>query len=111
MDPNDERLKIILNFRNKSYQRDEEKKQRSEQRVKQFLVNKGILNSYAQAFILRKIGAVHSVIIKVTGLKHNDYYTHIGVLFRSKRCYGRLGILDVEAALKEVNLYKLLEDM
>ncbi|MCD7123667.1 hypothetical protein [Limosilactobacillus caviae] len=107
--PDDWRLKAILNYRAETKRRDSSKAKQAEERIKRYFAINNISNPYAQAFILRKIGTAQIEILRITGLSKNDYYNHIGMLFRSKKNYGHLRVLDVEAMLRKANLKLLLE--
>ncbi|MEE6719237.1 hypothetical protein [Limosilactobacillus reuteri] len=107
--PSDWRLKAILDYRAKMKIHEQNRKKQAEVAVRRYFAKNNVINPYAQAFILRKLGTVQSEILQVTGLNKNDYYNHIGVLFRSKRNYGRLDLLDVTARLRSANLKMLME--
>lgn len=107
--PDDWRLKVIHDYRKQTAERDSSKVKQAEERIKHYFVVNNVNNPYAQAFILRQIGTVQVEILRITGLSKNDYYNHIGVLFRSKKDYGHLKVLDVEALLRKADLKTLLE--
>lgn len=108
--PDDWRLKAILSYRKQTIENEGAKLERAGQRVKQYLIDNDVVNPYAQAYILRKIGLKQAWILKLTKLGKSDYYNHIAVLFRSKKRYGNKDILDVEMLLKYSNLNYLLEE-
>lgn len=108
--PNDWRLDVILKFRKLSNENELNKQKNAENQIRQYLIDNGITDQYDQAYILRRIGLVQVEILNVTNLGKNDYYNHVGILFRAKKNYGRTGILDAEMILKQMNLNKLLEE-
>ena len=110
LDPDDWRLQEIMKFRRDLELREARRIKESERRIKQYFHKHNINNPFAQAYILRKIGAKQSTILKITGLSKPEYYRHVGVLFRNTGNYGQLRITDVEVVLTQEKLYDLLED-
>ena len=110
LDPDDWRLQEIMKFRRDLELREARRVKESEWRIKQYFHKRNINNHFAQAYILRKIGAKQSTILKITGLSKPEYYRHVGVLFRNTGNYGQLRITDVEVVLTQEKLYDLLEE-
>lgn len=108
--PNDWRLQEIMKFRKGLKLREPRRIKEAEWRIKQCFYKHNINNPFAQAYILRKIGAKQSTILKITGLSKPEYYSHVGVLFRNTGYYGQLRITDVEVVLTQEKLYDLLEE-
>jgi len=106
----DWRLEVILKFRKQSNENELNKQRNAENKIRQYLTTNDIIDQYDQAYILRRIGLVQIEILNVTNLGKNDYYNHVGILFRAKKNYGHTGILDAEMILKQMNLNKLLEE-
>ena len=99
-----------MKFRRDLELREAKRIKESERRIKQYFHKHNINNHFAQAYILRKIGAKQSTILKITGLSKPEYYRHVGVLFRNTGYYGQLRITDVEVVLTQEKLYDLLEE-
>ena len=110
LDPDDWRLQEIMKFRQGLKLREPRRIKEAEWRIKQYFHKHNINNPFAQAYILRKIGAKQSTILKITGLSKPEYYRHVGVLFRNTGYYGQLRITDVEVVLTQEKLYDLLEE-
>ena len=110
LDPDDWRLQEIMKFRKGLKLREPRRIKEAEWRIKQYFHKHNINNPFAQAYILRKIGAKQSSILKLTGLSKHDYYLHVGSLFRNTGNYGQLRITDVEVVLTQEKLYDLLEE-
>lgn len=110
LDPDDWRLQEIMKFRKGLKLREPRRIKEAEWRIKQYFHKHNINNPFAQAYILRKIGTKQSSILKLTGLSKQDYYLHVGSLFRNTGNYGQLRITDVEVVLTQEKLYDLLEE-
>ena len=110
LDPDDWRPQEIMKFRKGLKLREPRRIKEAEWRIKQYFHKHNINNPFAQAYILRKIGAKQSSILKLTGLSKHDYYLHVGSLFRNTGNYRQLRITDVEVVLTQEKLYDLLEE-
>ncbi len=110
LDKNDWRLKVILKYRAEMKLREPRRIKEAEQRIKQYFHKHNINNPFAQAYILRKLEAKQSTILKITGLSRPDYYRHVGSLFHNAGSYRQLRIVDVEVVLRQEKLYDLLEE-
>ncbi|WP_433597326.1 hypothetical protein [Limosilactobacillus reuteri] len=110
LDPDDWRLKAILEYRIEMKLREPKRIKEAEWRIKQYFQKHNINNPFAQAYILRKIGTKQSTILKITGLSKPEYYRHVGSLFRNTGNYRQLRITDVEVVLMQEKLYDLLEE-
>ncbi|MGI1803744.1 hypothetical protein ACRPK0_09090 [Limosilactobacillus reuteri] len=109
LDPDDWRLKAILEYRIEMKLREPKRIKEAEWRIKQYFQKHNINNPFAQAYILRKIGTKQSTILKITGLSKPEYYRHVGVLFRNTGYYGQLRITDVEAVLRQEKISDILK--
>ena len=110
LDPDDWRLKAILEYRTEMKLREPRRIKEAEWRIKKYFQKHNINNPFAQAYILRKIGTKQSTILKITGLSKPEYYRHVGVLFRNAGNYRQLRIMDIEVVLRQEKLYDLLEE-
>ncbi len=111
LDPNDWRLKVILKYRDETKKNELEKEKKAITLARQCLEKDNIKNPYAQALILRKLGARLSVILQVTSLSRNGYYDHVAIISSGEsNNRAQLSALDILAKLETVDFRKLLEE-
>ena len=111
LDPDDWRLKVILKYRDETKKNELEKEKKAITLARQCLEKDNIKNPYAQALILRKLGARLSVILQVTSLSRNGYYDHVAIISSGEsNNRAQLSALDILAKLETVDFRKLLEE-
>ncbi len=111
LDPDDWRLKVILEYRAEMKKREQDKEKKGAMLARQCLEKNNIKNPYAQALVLRKLGARLSVILQVTNLSRNGYYDHVAIISSGKsNNRAQLSMLDILAKLETVDFRELLKE-